>query len=108
MILQGYEGINNQELEQDVTDGIFLALLKEIFRLELFWMHRVFPDSKMSLMKNVYPLMVTDLETFGQAMESLEVMKSIMETHDYEAMDLKINELWDQIEELEKEKTGNC
>ena len=58
-------------------------------------------------MKNVYPLMVTDLETFGQVMESLEVMKSTIETHDYEAMDLKINELWDHIEESEKERTGN-
>ncbi|EEF35207.1 conserved hypothetical protein [Ricinus communis] len=34
----GFEGNINQELEEDVTDKPILGLLKEICRLELFWM----------------------------------------------------------------------
>ncbi|EEF35281.1 conserved hypothetical protein [Ricinus communis] len=114
----GFEGNINQELQEDGTDRPILGLLKEICRLELFWMHRGLPDSiKTSVMDDTFPMLVSDMEKCEDALKWLELdvryprafifredHQTGMESDDYKAMESKINELWNGIQESEKEK----
>ncbi|EEF29176.1 conserved hypothetical protein [Ricinus communis] len=114
----GFEG--NIDLELGEETDIFFGLLKEIFRLELFWIHPGLPDSiKTKLKDYAFPLLVADMEQCEEALKWLELdvklsepctfnfredHQTFMETDDYKSMESKINELWNRIQESEKEK----
>ncbi|EEF35280.1 conserved hypothetical protein [Ricinus communis] len=114
----GSEGSIDRELGEE-TD-VFFGLMKEIFRLELFWVHPGLPDSiKTKLKDYAFPLLVADMKRCEEALKWLELdvklskpctfkfredHQTFMETDDYKAMESKINELWNGIQESEKEK----
>ena len=111
VIIESWFEIKDQELVEDDTDVYVIELLKNILRLECFWVHRGLPDSKMSV-KDAFPSLLADQKEFEEALETVELgikyltgpNVNMKETNEYKAMDSKINELWNRIEESEKEK----
>ncbi|XP_050203565.1 uncharacterized protein LOC126653670 [Mercurialis annua] len=102
--------------EYDHSDYLIFFLLKEICRLELFWMHRGLPDPKMSMMTDTFRsledgmrdcerqlkmfksqyLNMVDGSAFGFQEEDFLSMR---QKDEYKAMELKMGELWNGIEE---------
>ncbi|EEF31646.1 conserved hypothetical protein [Ricinus communis] len=105
------------EIRGSFTDDMIFRLLKEIFRLELFWVHQGLPDSKDSLM-GVIPSLAADIiecetvliEVAAQIRDSVEIWlfgvfeaEELRETPEYEAVDAKIDQLWEKVEDYDKE-----
>ncbi|XP_050238781.1 uncharacterized protein LOC126688202 [Mercurialis annua] len=100
----------------DHSDYLVFFLLKGICRLELFWTHRGLPDPEMSMMADTFRsledgmrdcerelemfksqyLNMVDGSAFGFGEEDFLSMK---QKDEYKAMELKMDELWNGIEE---------
>ncbi|EEF31647.1 conserved hypothetical protein [Ricinus communis] len=103
-------GVGQGVIKMEDLDDIIFRLLKEIFRLELFWVHQRFPDSKDSFMGAI-PSLVDDIDECETV--SVEIATVIVDWLELFASgsysdDLKefeaVDAMWVKVDDYDKEQ----